>query len=179
MIAVDPIVIRRDHLTRLEDTLRSIQREDLDSVVCAVKKCRGIVWLFGNGGSYSNAQHWSCDLLKVAGLRTAVLGGNTPLLTALSNDLRYEDAVAEEFGRLAQKGDILIVLSCSGYSPNITRLLMKARELSIPSVLFTGSINTTIAQADITVRIKSENYGIIEDCHAAIGHYLTQQLCHA
>ena len=167
-----------DYFSRLTEALLSIHEEDLKHVVDVIRKCHGIVWLFGNGGSFANAQHWSCDFLKTAKLRTAVLGANGALLTALSNDTRYEDAVAEEFGRLAQHGDVLIVLSCSGYSPNVARLLMKARELSITSVLFTGSINTTIAQADTTVRIKSESYGIIEDCHAAIGHYLTQQLCH-
>ncbi len=168
-------ILYTDHLI---DALHAISKLDVDRVSLAIKRCRGTIWLFGNGGSFANALHWSCDLQKASGMRTGVLGSNGSLLTAFSNDVSYDDAVAEEFSIVHKPEDLLIIFSCSGCSSNIVRLLVRARELSIPSVLLTGSFNAEVVQADITIKVDSKNYGIIEDCHAAIGHWLTNYATH-
>ncbi len=168
-----------NYFTQLSDSLTAIDESQLQPILYQIRKSiskNGTVWIFGNGGSFANAQHWVCDIQKVAKVRSAALGCNGSLLTALSNDIRYEDALAIELRSMCKQNDLLIVLSCSGCSPNVIRLLVAARSSYIPSILLTGLVNNDVAQADIIIRINSSDYGIIEDCHSAIGHWLINEL---
>lgn len=169
----------KSYFSLLSEALLKIDTSSLNSVAdriqSSVKRC-GTVWIFGNGGSFANAQHWACDLQKSAGIRAMPLGSNGSLTTAISNDIRYDDAASIELDRMYRPGDMLIVLSCSGCSPNVIRLILKAREVHITSVLITGSIHRVMSQADLVICIDSIDYGVIEDCHAAIGHWITNEL---
>lgn len=160
----------------LSTTVRQIDAAQLKRLREMVRECKGMIWIAGNGGNYANALHWTTDLAKVHGRAVATLGANSALLTALSNDVSYADAVAVECMQVARDGDLLICLSASGVSPNIARLIGAAKERGIPSALITGVIASTPAQADHIVRIWSKDYAVIEDCTAAIGHWLTKAL---
>ena len=141
-----------------------------------VRSCTGMIWIAGNGGNYANALHWAVDLAKMHNRAIGALGANGGLMTAYTNDISYADAYAIEFSTLARDGDLLICLSASGTSPNIVRLIATAKERNIPSAIITGVISNMPAQADHIVRIWSKDYAIIEDCTAAIGHWLTKAL---
>lgn len=144
-----------------------------------VRDCRmrgGALWLCGNGGSFANALHWACDLTKVCAVRAHVLGANGALLMAYANDDDYADALSEELLRFAHNDDALIAFSCSGTSPNIAAVLNIARGRRLPAALLTGLVNAETARADLTIRIQSKDYGVIEDCHAVLGHWLTKEL---
>ena len=146
-----------------------------------IRACEGTLWLAGNGGSASTAQHWACDLSKAAGRRVQALGSNPAVLTAWANDSDYANVYGAELSRLVQSNDALICLSCSGTSPNIYYALREARARKIPCALVTSSlykysINTPRCEPDLVVRVPSQHYGIIEDCHLAIGHWLTEEL---
>lgn len=154
----------------------ALDTQVLDRLLTFVRDCTGTLWLCGNGGSASTAQHWACDLSKAAGRRTAALGSNTALLTAWANDLDYSQALSEEFHRLARPDDRLIGLSCSGTSHNITGILLKAKHLGVKRALVTGATKPIMNWLDAWVCVPSEDYGIIEDCHLAIGHWLTEAL---
>jgi len=168
-----------EYINRLSQALRSIDQKQIDRVVSMIKKSHrsnGSIWIFGNGGSFANALHWSCDFSKVAMIRCSALGSNGASLTAFSNDIGYSDAVMLEFRRVARYGDLLIVLSCSGYSLNVTRLLSESRRINVDSVLFTGSLNDLPKYATEIIKVDSGEYEIIEDCHASIGHIITKRL---
>lgn len=168
-----------DYVDRLTQSLRKIDHSDISKIAGLIRRSQahcGTVWIFGNGGSFANAQHWACDLLKVATIRCGVLGSNIPILTAFSNDVSYDESVALEFRRVARYGDLLVVLSCSGCSPNVIRLFMEASRIHLSSILVTGSIQTIVSQASMTIRIQSDDYGVIEDCHSVIGHILSEEL---
>ena len=83
------------------------------------------VYICGNGGSAATATHFGCDLAKrpiVAGqprYRVISLTDNTALMTALSNDIGYDDVFAEQLLPLVRKGDVLIGISGSGNSRNV------------------------------------------------------------
>lgn len=137
----------------------------------------GTIWIAGNGGSMSTAQHWACDLSKAAGLRAQALGSNPAVLTAWANDTVYGQAFACELARMARPGDCLICLSCSGTSPNIVEALTQAAHMRIPSAIVTSAAweNPLIVPV-IAINVASADYGVIEDCHLAIGHWLTREL---
>lgn len=164
-----------NYFHELQTTLAAI---DPSPLVDFVRGCSGTLWIAGNGGSASTAQHWACDLSKAAGRRVQALGSNPAVLTAWANDVSYEDALAQELCRLGQATDRVIVLSCSGTSENIVNVLRMARKgLHLPCALITGQASFAERfPVDVFVSVPHTHYGIIEDCHLAIGHWLTEEL---
>lgn len=160
----------------------ALSKIDPSPLLDFVKECEGTLWLCGNGGSASTAQHWACDLSKAAQRRVQALGSNPAVLTAWANDSDYANVFGAEFARLYQPNDALICLSCSGTSPNIYYALREAQARDISAALVTSSlykysINTPRCEPNLVVRVPHTHYGIIEDCHLAIGHWLTEALC--
>lgn len=154
----------------------ALSQIDPSPLLAFVLGCQGTLWLAGNGGSASTAQHWACDLSKAAGRRVQALGSNPAVLTAWANDRNYEEGLAQELFMLARPDDRLICLSCSGTSPNIAGALEQARIMELPVFLVTGM--RVIATPDLPVIVVPHtHYGIIEDCHLAMGHWLTEALC--
>lgn len=163
-----------NYFHELQKTLAQI---DPAPLLDFVRNCEGTLWLAGNGGSASNAQHWACDLSKAAGRRAQALGTNSAVLTAWANDSEYEDALAKEFRRLARAEDRVIALSCSGTSRNIVNVLGAAKQMKTPSALVSGPASPLERYpVDVFIRVPHTHYGIIEDCHLAIGHWLTEAL---
>jgi D-sedoheptulose 7-phosphate isomerase len=166
----------------IEELTQTLSRLDIAPLLSFVQACQGTLWLAGNGGSASTAQHWACDLSKQAGWRVQALGSNPAVLTAWANDAGYEHALASELLGSAHGGDALICLSCSGTSRNIDYAVRQAKSLLMPSALLTsslysGALNQPRIEPDLVVSVPHAHYGIIEDCHVAIGHWLTEALC--
>lgn len=161
----------RDELTR------TIQQLDIAPLLAFVQACQGTLWLAGNGGSASTAQHWACDLSKAAGRRVQALGCNPAVLTAWANDEDYGAALSRELESVARTDDRLICLSCSGTSKNIITLLRSAWLLHIPRAIVTGRANVYPTPVDLVVNVPHTHAGVIEDCFGAIGHWLTESLC--
>lgn len=156
-------------LARLQDNLE-IGR--IVAQIQATRSVRGTVFLAGNGGSLSTALHFATDLEKVCRVRTKVLGANLSLLSALSNDISYGRALAEEIGLHRTSRDMLIAFSCSGASANIWEAIRTARMRNCMSVLITSELAPRIADddTDIIVRVMSDSFLVTETCHLAICH---------
>lgn len=161
------------YFTELAGTLA---RVDAAALLPFVRDCQGTLWLAGNGGSASIAQHWACDLSNAAKRRVQALGSNPAVLTAWANDSDYANVFSAELSRLAQPGDRLICLSCSGSSPNIYYAVREAVAHTIPAALVTSPHARGQMPADLIVIVPAEDYGVIEDCFSAIGHWLTKEL---
>lgn len=159
-----------------EELQQVISRLDPAPLLDFVKACQGTLWIAGNGGSMSTAQHWACDLSKQAGRRVQTLGSNPAVLTAWANDDGYGAALARELERQARPDDALLMISCSGRSANITMLMTTAAQLQIPRMLLSAKQAPTYLDVP-TMRVPHTHYGIIEDCHLVIGHWLTEALC--
>lgn len=168
-----------DYFRQLQTALATLDDDDLAHLNALVRRTverDGTIWLAGNGGSASVAQHWACDLSKAAGIRAQALGTNAAILTAYANDKSYAIALAEELERCGRPGDSLVCLSCSGTSPNITAALRQAWLMKLPRALVTGYQGVIVTPVDAVVTVQGQDYGILEDVFAAIGHWLTQEV---
>jgi D-sedoheptulose 7-phosphate isomerase len=165
-----------NYFAELSQTVAALDTDKLDALRRLVATCTGTVWIAGNGGSAATAQHWACDLSKAAGRCVMALGANSAVLTAWANDTSYAAVFAAELKRLARPDDCLICISCSGVSPNITHALRQAWLLKIKRALVMGPTRPIVTPVDVLINVPHPHYGIIEDCHLAIGHWLTEEL---
>lgn len=141
------------------------------------------VFSCGNGGSAAIANHLQCDHVK--GVRTATdltprvvsLCSSVELLTAIANDMVYEDVFVYQLQSQSGPGDVLIAVSSSGRSPNIVRALRWARGHDLRTIALTGFDGGEARDAaEVTIHVDATNYGIVEDLHQAIMHALAQYI---
>ena len=145
------------------------------------------VFICGNGGSAANALHLANDFHygigacgpgpKVAGLRVEALPANIGILTCLANDTGYENVYSHQLITKANQGDLLIVLSGSGNSPNVVNALITGRELGMRSsaiVAFSGGRCKELA--DQVIHFPINDMQIAEDTQLIIGHLCMQWL---
>jgi phosphoheptose isomerase len=141
------------------------------------------VFCCGNGGSAAIANHMQCDHVK--GVRTATdltprfvsLSASVELLTAIANDVAFEDVFAYQLQAQARRGDVLIAVSSSGRSDNILRALTWARDHGLRTIALTGFDGGEARRlAEVSVHVDGFNYGIVEDLHQAVMHTLAQYI---
>jgi phosphoheptose isomerase len=137
----------------------------------------------GNGGSASIANHMQCDHVK--NVRTATdltprvvsLSTNVELLTAIANDMGYENVFVYQLQSQSRPGDVLVAVSSSGGSPNIVRAITWARDNGMRTIAVTGfDGGAARAAAEVSIHVDCTNYGIVEDLHQAIMHALAQYI---
>jgi D-sedoheptulose 7-phosphate isomerase len=139
------------------------------------------VFIFGNGGNASLACHFACDLGKGTVLpginrrrfQVLSLTNNVALLTAIANDLSYDEIFSEQLRSHASAGDIAFGISASGNSPNILRALEVSRELGGINIGLGGFEGGKMkALCDYCVVVRSDNMQVIEDLQLSIAHAL-------
>ncbi len=176
----------RDYAEHLYRALKTIQPETIESFFAKVwdtVHAERQIFVAGNGGSASIADHLCCDWTKGATVegkpvaRTHSLSSNVPLMTALANDRSYSNIFSDQLTLLGKRGDMVILISSSGNSPNVLEAAAKARILGIQSVGMTGFDGGKLgAMVDIHLHVHIDHYGIIEDCHQAVMHALAHHL---
>ncbi len=144
------------------------------------------VFSCGNGGSASIANHLQCDHVKGVGSGTDLtprvmsLCANVEILTAIANDLAYEEIFARQLQSQARPGDVLVVISSSGRSANIVKALDWAREHDLRTIALTGFTGGDARLlAEVAIHVDCVNYGVVEDAHQAIMHALAQYIRHS
>jgi D-sedoheptulose 7-phosphate isomerase len=138
------------------------------------------VFVIGNGGSAATASHMAADIAKntlspnMRRFRILSLTDNTPLLTALGNDLGYDRVFSEQLVNLIRPGDVLVSISGSGRSPNVLEAMSCARDRAATNVALLGfDGGEALMLADEHVLVPSDDYGVIEDIHMILVHALT------
>lgn len=133
---------------------------------------RRTVYLIGNGASASMASHVSADLAKNAFVHTEVFS-DLSLITAIANDLSYEEVFAEPIRRRMIGGDMLVAISSSGRSPNILRAAKEAeyRGGTVITLTAMNEDNELRKMGNLNIYLPAQTYGAAETCHAAILHY--------
>jgi D-sedoheptulose 7-phosphate isomerase/D-glycero-D-manno-heptose 1,7-bisphosphate phosphatase len=165
---------------------RSVEPAALDRAAAILLEAytRGAaVFACGNGGSAAIANHLQCDHVK--GVRTTTdltprvvsLSANIELITAIANDMTYDDVFTYQLQSQSGPGDVLIAVSSSGRSPSIVRALTWARDHDLRTIALTGfDGGGAKAVAEVTIHVDGTNYGIVEDLHQAIMHGLAQYI---
>jgi D-sedoheptulose 7-phosphate isomerase len=174
------------YLGEMERAVRLIDRDAVRAVVDALFLCWGVggtTYLIGNGGSAATASHMMNDLLKCtivpgrARFRAIALTDNVATMTAVANDLAYEDVFVEPLRSLLQPQDAVLALSGSGNSPNVLRAIAYARELGATTIGLCGDTGGTLATlAGIVVRIPAARIGQQEDGHLMLNHTIALAL---
>lgn len=151
------------------------------------------VYTLGNGASAALASHVASDLAKntagdvgrgpsaPAGRRLRIVGlaDNAASLTAIGNDVAYEDVFLEQLKNLLEPGDVVIGVSGSGGSPNVLRAMEYARLVGAVTVGLTGAMPKAEKLAvlcDLCVRAPSATIEVIEDLHVAYHHAIITAL---
>src|SRR5947207_2331050 len=102
------------------------------------------VFVFGNGGSAANASHFATDLGKGSSdklgkrFRVLSLNDNVSWLTAIGNDYAYEDVYLRQLQNYAVPGDVVLVMSVSGNSPNVVQAVQWAKEKKVLTAALVG-----------------------------------------
>lgn len=110
-------------------------------------------------------------------MRAISLSANTSVMSCLANDIGYDHVFSEQLAVQGRPGDILIVLSGSGNSPNILRVLERARDIGIKSFAilgYTGGMSKELA--DTSIHFPVHDMQIAEDMQLIVGHMVTQWL---
>ncbi len=171
-----------EYIERLQEALDALPREVLatlsETLFRAYRNSKQ-VFVLGNGGSSSTASHMAADLAKntigpnMKRFRIVSLNDNAAIMTALANDLGYENVFSEQLSNLIQAGDVLIVVSASGNSPNVLKAIRYARSRSAEVVGLLGFDGGQAAElADIPLIVPSDHYGVVEDVHLIVNHIL-------
>ena len=137
-----------------------------------IRTQRRTVYLIGNGASASMASHMAADLAKNAHVHTEVFS-DLSLITAVANDLCYEEVFSEPLRRRMQPGDMLVAISSSGNSPNILRAVDTALDLKgqVTTLSAMKPENKLRTKGHLNFYVPADTYGMAESCHATILHY--------
>jgi D-sedoheptulose 7-phosphate isomerase len=137
------------------------------------------IFALGNGGSAANASHFATDLGKGSSdklgrrFRVLSLNDNVSWLTALGNDYAYEDVFVGQLQNYGQPGDVLLVMSVSGNSPNVVKAVEWANDHGLRTIACVGAKRGRLAEiAHEVIVIADTHYGRVEDCHMGICHLL-------
>ena len=139
------------------------------------------LYVCGNGGSASISNHLVCDHSKGGqtdtDLRPKVvsLATNIEMITAIANDIDFDDVFVYQLRTLAEKGDVLLTISASGDSENVVRVAEWANKNGVEVIAFTGFKGGRTAKlANVNLHVKGDNYGVVEDAHQSLMHILAQ-----
>lgn len=175
-----------DYYKRFAEAMLAFDKGPLDDVLAVFDQVvanGATLWVAGNGGSASMSDHAICDISKgtfVPGqppFRTVSLTANNAILTALGNDISYDDVFSEQLKYYLRPGDALLMISSSGNSPNVVKACEYANAQGVPTIAFVGFKGGRLKEtAKIVLHVDVDNYGIVEDAHMSLIHVLTQYM---
>ena len=143
------------------------------------------IFVCGNGGSASIANHFLCDFNKGIKLssnnklkpKIISLSNNMETILAVANDISFNKIFSFQLDNYYTKGDIVILISCSGSSPNILDTLEYCRKKKIFTISLTGFAKTKFKKkSNINLNLGIRNYGVSEDFFQIIMHMLSQSI---
>ena len=174
----------KDYLTRLKQILDDIDVDVISDIVDTLEETienKSRIYILGNGGSAATASHMVNDL--GAGLRrrdvinfdVTSLGDNSPVITAIANDIGYENIFYMQMKGHINADDVIVAISCSGNSANIIKAVDYAKDLGckiIGVTGFNGGYLKKISNINFHVDVPEDEYGLVEDTHMILDHII-------
>ncbi len=174
----------RRYLSRAQREIARLPEREINKLADAIEeqyRRDKFVFIIGNGGSATTAQHFAEDLGKSSvgdfekqkRLKVISLADNIGYLTAWANDTHYDRVFVEQLKNLAGRGDLLIAISGSGNSPNILRAVEWANTNAVRTFGLTGydggKLKTLAGQC---IHVKLADMGMVESLHLLLFHYV-------
>ncbi len=182
-MSLDKVTHIRSYFDRLKTVLDSVNVADVEKLISIIEDAYSrdaAIFVCGNGGSWSTASHWVCDFSKGASIpgkrrvRMFAPGDNVPMLTAYGNDVGYDAIFAEPLRAYVRPGDVVVLITASGNSPNILEAAKVAKELKTIVVGLIGFGGGKLASmTDHNIIVKSREYGPVEDLHLVLNHIIS------
>lgn len=171
-----------DYLKRLSETVMNIDKESLNEAIRTLLDTRdrdGTIYIFGNGGSAATASHCVCDFNKGISLKLdkkfnfVCLSDNTATVTAIANDIGYDEIYRIQLKDRLKKNDLIFAISGSGNSKNIINAVEYAREQGVKVISLTGyDGGKLLGLSDCPIHIKVNDMQIAEDAHMMVCHLI-------
>ena len=166
----------RDEITIIE----SLEIEIINQIINEIKdsQSRGNnIYICGNGGSSATASHYCCDFNKgVSGnddknTNFICLSDNIPTITAIANDISYDEIFSYQLKNRLKKGDLVFVISGSGNSKNIVKAMEAAKEKGNKVIGLCGYNGGKVKEmSDLCLHVNIDNMQIVEDVHMILDH---------
>ncbi len=176
-------MIVQGHQEAFQKTFTPSQLDVLDKIaheIIHALKAGHKILLCGNGGSASDAQHVAAEFVgrfekNRMSLPAIALTSDTAALTAIGNDFGFDKVFSRQVEGLGQKGDVLVVISTSGRSPNILEAIGQAKQQGILTVGFTGKDGGTLKDAvDLCFISKSNKTTYVQEMHMTALHAICE-----
>lgn len=147
---------------------------EVESLLRFCKTEQKFIFVAGNGGSACESDHLVTELIGI-NYPAISLTSNQAVLTALSNDLGYEEAIAHQLAVLGKKGDLFIALTTSGTSKNIIKALLMAEVYNLTRVVLTGQAKfknggPVVSLSNYDIIVESSDVQKIQEIHLEIIH---------
>lgn len=183
---MEPNILLSTKITTLSNLLSTLVSQHGDTFSQCAKiigdslKNENTIFWCGNGGSAAESSHLAVELIgrfknNRRSLPSLSLSADTAAITCIANDFGYDEIFARQLEGLGKKGDVLVVLSTSGKSKNIIKVLQKAKEMGITSIALLGKGGgQAVALSDFAIVIESEETARIQEMHLLLGHTLCE-----
>lgn len=137
----------------------------------AVQDAGRTLFFIGNGASAMMASHMAVDAGKNGGIRSTAFN-DAALLTAVSNDVAFEQCFAEPLRRIGGRDDLLVTISSSGNSPNIITAIDAVHEMGMQVVTLSAMSpdNRSRGKGDLNFHVPANTYGLAEAAHQVLLH---------
>jgi len=169
----------------LDIALSSFFQNDLDNAVnLVVRKLESKnIFLIGNGGSAALAQHFATDWTKgIHSLnkkqsKVYALTTNSSLLTAIGNDVNFDEIYSQQISMHGNSGDLLVAISSSGRSRNILHAVEVAKSINMQTLGLSGFFGGMLKDlVEVSIVVNSNDMQVIEDVHSIFGHLVYKKI---
>jgi D-sedoheptulose 7-phosphate isomerase len=174
----------KQYTSKLISLLENIDINGVEKIIDILEhssKLDSKVYILGNGGSAATASHMVNDLgvgLKrrdIASFDVVSLADNTPVCSAIANDIGYENIFYMQLKNVLKKDDVLIAISCSGNSENIIKAVDYAKNIGSTIIGVTGFDGGKLKYlSDVSFHVETSKgeYGLVEDMHMILDHII-------
>jgi len=162
----------------LEKNLNVIN--DVSNVfINAFKNGKKVYWM-GNGGSAADAQHLACELISKFlidrdALQSIALTTNSSAITGISNDYSFDKVFERQVEAFVEKNDVLVGISTSGKSKNVTNALKLGKKKGAITISFSGIYKKDMEKySNYIISIPTDETPRIQESHIMIGHIICE-----